>query len=156
MKRRNFLSGVLAAPLALKARFLALFQKRPVEPCGAPLLEEPARRLVQPQSWRGIPLGTKTIPELAKCCPTNVYAAIRQQPKSLTARQRQVVQLLAEGKSMKEAAGVPEAAAAQGTPANTGPTHFFCSLPKGHKGPHMLVNRQVHLTRLSFGPKISA
>ena len=30
----------------------------------------------------------------------------RSQPKSLTARQREVVQLLAEGKSMKEAAGV--------------------------------------------------
>ena len=30
---------------------------------------------------------------------------------------------------------------------------LFCSLPRGHKGPHMLVNRQVKLTPLSFGPK---
>jgi len=37
MKRRNFLSGLPATPLALKARFLALFQKRPVELCGAPI-----------------------------------------------------------------------------------------------------------------------
>ena len=38
MKRRNFLSGLMAAPLALKARVLALFQRRPVELCGAPVL----------------------------------------------------------------------------------------------------------------------
>jgi hypothetical protein len=25
-----------------------------------------------------------------------------------------------------------------------------CSLPHGHKGPHMLVNRQLKLSRLSF------
>ena len=36
MKRRNFLSGLLAAPLALKARLARFFGRRPpVELCGA-------------------------------------------------------------------------------------------------------------------------
>ena len=38
MKRRNFLSGLMASPLALKARVLALFARKPVEPCDVPIL----------------------------------------------------------------------------------------------------------------------
>jgi|SRR5215472_3226239 len=40
MKQRNFLSGLMAAPLALKARILALFARKqlPVELCGAPIV----------------------------------------------------------------------------------------------------------------------
>ena len=37
MERRNFLSGLFASPLALKARFLALFRKRSAEFCVAPM-----------------------------------------------------------------------------------------------------------------------
>jgi hypothetical protein len=127
MKRSNFLSGLMAAPLALKARFLTLFHNRPVEPCGAPILEWYAQQPVHNQ-------------------PRN---------QSLTRRQREVIQLLAEGKSMKEAAGglnlnlVPRTA---GLTCRTARKHiFYCSLPHGHKGPHMLVNRQLQLSRLSFG-----
>ena len=110
MKRRNFISGVLASPLALKARFLALFQKRPVELCGATVLEWSAAQAVQPA--RG---------------------------QSLTPRQREVVQLLSEGKSMKEAAAVlkptPRTVARR-----TDRKHvFYCSLPRGHKGPHTRI-----------------
>jgi hypothetical protein len=137
MKRRNFLSGLLAAALALKARILALFQKRPVELCGAPIFLGAAEQPEQPQpkpaqSWRGVPL-----------------SAARNQ--TLTSRQREVVQLLAEGKSMKEAPGT--LGVEPPTPARQPDRKplLFCSLPRGHKGPHMLVNRQVKLTRLSFG-----
>ena len=38
MKRRNFLSGLMAAPLALKARFLGSFARKPIEQCGARLV----------------------------------------------------------------------------------------------------------------------
>ena len=60
MIRRNFLSGLLAAPLALKARFVQLFGQSPVNPCAAPRF-------------------------------------------MLTDRQRQILQLLAEGKSINKA-----------------------------------------------------
>ena len=135
MKRRNFLSGLFAAPLALKARVLAFLGRKP-EPCGALILEAPEQS--QPQPARSRP-----------------SAASNQSltPRSLTARQREVVQLLAEGKSMKEVAdalGVAPRTVDCGTARKS---LFFCSLPRGHKGPHMLVNRQVKLTRLSFGPK---
>ena len=116
MKRRNFLSGLMAAPVALKARFLALFQKRPVELCGAPILEWSTAR---PQSWRGIPLsGLKPSESLPSEYPATPTAAIRKQPKSLTARQQEIVQMLIAGSSAL----------------------FYCSLPRGHKGPHALLN----------------
>lgn len=82
MKRRNFLSGLMAAPLALKALFLAFFAPR----CGA-------------LPW-----------------------------PMLTPRERQMIQLLSEGKSMKEAVAPQK---------NFRPAH--CSLPRGHKGPHALL-----------------
>jgi len=85
MKLRNFLSGVLASPLALKARFLALFRKRPVELCGALVLG-------------GGPVGTlPSDPRLP----------------------RHLQHLF---------------------PLNDREPPFYCSLPRGHKGPHMLVN----------------
>ena len=60
MKRRDFLSGLLAAPFAWKARLVQLFGQSPVNPCAAPRL-------------------------------------------MLTDRQRQILQLLAEGKSITKA-----------------------------------------------------
>jgi hypothetical protein len=40
MKRRNFLSGLMAAPLAVKARLARFFvPTRCVERCGAPILQ---------------------------------------------------------------------------------------------------------------------
>lgn len=80
MKRRNFLSGLLAAPLALKARLLAFFAPR----CGALL-------------W-------------------------------LTPSQRQMIQILSEGKSMKEAVAPQK---------NFRPARRC--LPRGHQGPHALL-----------------
>lgn len=132
MKRRNFLSGLMAAPLALKARIVQLFARKPVEPCGALILGGPEKPQPKPaRSWR---------------------SAARNQPG--TPRQREVIELLAEGMSMREAAK------AMGlNPVPRPDCHrdrrplLFCSLPRGHKGPHMLVNRQVKLTPLSFGPK---
>jgi len=95
MKRRNFLSGLLASPLALKARLLAFFDRKPFEHCSAPILP----------LW------------LAR-----------------TRRQRQVVELLAEGKSMKEVAGVTVARRTVCNPL------LHCSLPLGHEGPHIWLN----------------
>ena len=103
MKRRNFPSGLMAAPLALKARIAQFFVRKPVEPCGAPIFGELS-----------------------------------------AARPQQVVQLLAEGKSLKEVAlllGVAPRPVAPLTvafhPVHCAPAH--CSLPCGHKGPHVLL-----------------
>lgn len=30
---------------------------------------------------------------------------------------------------------------------------IFCTLPHGHKGPHMFVNRRMQISPLSFGPR---
>jgi len=98
MKRRNFLSGLFVAPVALKARLAQLFACKPVEPCGAPLL--------------GVLVH---------------YKSARNQ--SLTSHQREFLQLMAEGKSLKDALGHPARNRL-----------FFCSLPYGHKGPHMLLD----------------
>ena len=46
MKRRNLLSGLLAAPLALKARLARFFERKPVELCNGPI-RKPVLR-VQP------------------------------------------------------------------------------------------------------------
>ena len=45
MKRRNFLSGFFAAPLALKARLIGLFRQTPVTPQLTPLQLQLARLL---------------------------------------------------------------------------------------------------------------
>lgn len=125
MKRRNFLSGVLASPLALKARFLALFRKRPVELCGAPIL---GRFVHDCQSQS----------QLARTMLTH--------NQSLTARQREIVQLLAEGKSLKELADESQAELAARKAAFQAKTRrqpIRCSRPRGHKGPHVLLNPSV-------------
>ena len=61
MKRRNFLSGLLAAPLALKARLARFFGRKPVEPCSVPMWDgfRPARQLLQ------LMAGSKSINEIA-------------------------------------------------------------------------------------------
>jgi|SRR5215469_6173507 len=105
MKRRNFLSGLMASPLALKARFARFFvRKRPVELCGAP----------------------------------TIFSTLRQQ---------QLVQLLCEGKSLKETADLLKEAAVVLKVApltvelRTEASHpVHCSLPRGHNGPHVLLN----------------
>ena len=118
MKRRNFLSGLMAAPLAVKARVARFFgRKPPTELCGAPILGS-----------------------FAHDCQSQLARTMLTHKQSLTARQREVVQLLAEGKSMKEVAAV------FGLAPRTVDCHrarkplLFCSLPRGHKGPHMLLN----------------
>src|SRR5215469_5715948 len=107
MKRRNFLSGLMTAALALKARFLAFFACKPVEQCDAPILGWSAPRYILIQSLATRPL---------------------------TRRQRQVVELLAAGKSLKEAAGGRVDCHTARNPL------LFCSLPLGHKGPHVWLN----------------
>ena len=117
MQRRNFLSGLMAAPLALKARFARFFVCKPAEPCGAPIFE-------------GL-------------VPNDSYELARNQ--SISPRQRQVVQLLTEGKSLKEVADLLGVAPRPVAPLTVAfhPVHCAparCSLPRGHKGPHMLLN----------------
>ena len=99
MRRRNFLSALLAAPLALKVRYARFYvRKRPVELCGAAvfgaLALAPCRRAL------------------------NDYQTARN--RSLTPRQREVI----EANSFAL--------------AHCQPVH--CSLPRGHKGLHMLLN----------------
>jgi hypothetical protein len=115
MKRGNFLSDVLASPLeTLKARFLAFCALEHYPGlCGAPILGGPVPAGEPVQPLRSEPVGSQPA----------------RYPRSLTARQREVVRLLAEGKSIKEAVGLLK---------QRSPQSFFayCSLPRGHKGPH--------------------
>ena len=115
MKRRNFLSGLMAAPLALKARFARFFVgKRPVERCGAPIFGEFS-----------------------------------------TARHQQFYQLLAEGKSVKQARDILKTAPLTVDPLTLAPRKAGlhdpgCSLPRGHKGPHgLLLNGNASLCPVS-------
>jgi len=123
MKRRNFLSGLMAAPLAVKARVARFFVRTPVEPCSATIVEVP----VDPP-----------------------------RPRALIAYEQRVIQLMNQGKIDDEEARrrVLKLRKAVYRTADRHITRrplFRCSLPRGHKGPHMLVNRHVKLTRLSFG-----
>jgi hypothetical protein len=96
----------MTEPVALKARFVAFCTPElHVEPCGAPILGG----TVQPTR------------------PGSLTA------RSLTARQRKVVELLAEGRSMKEAAILLPRTVDCHTARNP---LLCCSLPRGHKGPH--------------------
>ena len=98
---RNFLSGVLASPLALKTRFLALFRKRPVELCGALVLGgEPVRKL-------------PSDPRLLRRQPAlqHLFPLLDREPP------------------------------------------FLCSLPRGHKGPHMLENPPEYKQRIEAALK---
>jgi hypothetical protein len=110
MKRRNFLSGLMAAPLALKARFLDLFARKHVGPCGA---------LIFGRLLPKVPEYYPPLPDL---------------------------RILAQGKSLTEAMGPPikipphiRRAAAQRM-AKLYSVALHCSLPDGHKDPHMLLN----------------
>jgi len=97
MKRRNFLSVLFAAPLALKARLARLFARKPVEPCGAPILD-----LVGPEPYNDHQRSSEPDPfEL---------------------------QFLAKIKSEQE------------TARREGKLPPHCSLLRGHKGPHVLLN----------------
>ena len=130
MKRRGFISGLMAAPLAVKARIARFFVRKPAgtksavpttELCGAPILG-------------GFVHDCQSQSQLARTMLTH--------KQSLTARQREVIQMLAEGKSLRQAAG----AAGFKLAPRTVDCHtvreplLLCSLPLGHKGPHMLLN----------------
>jgi hypothetical protein len=110
MKRRNFLSGLFAAPLALKARFAQFFVRKPVESCGIAIFSG---------------LGPK-VPGYYQPFPN--------------------LQLLAQGKSLKEASGppikIPPPRARQLLERRMGTVYptARCSLPRGHNGPHGLLN----------------
>ena len=111
MKRRGFLSGLLAAPLALKARFLAFFARKPVELCGAAIFDGLLPRI------------------------SDHYR--RTTPKNC-------LELLAQGKSMEEAAGplIKIAPRAQQALARRMESFYpvaRCPRPRGHKGPHALL-----------------
>jgi len=109
MKRRNFLSGLLAAPLALKARIARFFARKPVELCGAPI-------------FGGFVIGGS-------------YQLSRNQSLA-------TLQLLAEGKPMKEIADgwKVEIASRKAAWLPTRCQPVCCSLPRGHKSPHILLN----------------
>ena len=53
MKRRNFLSGLLAGPLALKARLARFFGRKPVELCNAPIGNRVMWNRADPESPEG-------------------------------------------------------------------------------------------------------
>lgn len=120
MKRRNFLSGLMAAPVAVKARLARFFvPARCVEHCGAAIF--PAPMLPSP------------------------YQRIRNQ--SLRTRQGVVLRLLCAGKIDEEVAHrrllkLNEAMSrnAASEPIRGQPSRFRCSRPRGHKGPHALLN----------------
>jgi len=100
MKRRNFLSGLLAAPLAVKARLARSFVPARAEVFGGVFLR------------------------------SSGYT--RRFPKNF-------LQLVAEGKSLEEAAG-PLIEIAPRKPRKGAFLGPRCSRPLGHKGPHMLLN----------------
>ena len=98
MKRRNFLSGLLAAPLALKARLARFFGRKPAELCNAPVGNHVLRL------QRDLPL------------PKNGRALMR----------------------MMRAGSTPDYTDSVKLSRNFLSVH--CSLPRGHKGPHVLLN----------------
>ena len=69
MKRRNFLSGLLAAPLALKTRLARFVERKPVQVCNAPIGRVELRRQPVPSSgvdvlalMRGQSIPTRLVP----------------------------------------------------------------------------------------------
>ena len=117
MKRRNFLSGLLAAPLALKARLARFFVRKPGELCGAALIH-----VLVPSP----------------------YQFSRNQ--SLRNRQSEILQLMAQGKIDEGVASRQisklneEMSRAAARHRVRKPLGCYCSLPRGHKGPHVLLN----------------
>jgi len=124
MKRRNFLSGLLGAPLALKARLARFFARKrlPVE-LGVPI-------------FGSFVIGDS---EIRQSCVDPQH-------------NQDFMTALAAGESghSLRAALSREAASwkADNEPARSQPVR--CSLPRGHKGPHMLLN-----TPESFSPEES-
>lgn len=123
MKRRNFLSGLLAAPLAFKARLARFFGRKPVELCNAPIGK----------------------PELDTQPDVEGLARLAA--------------VLVGNSSMSPQALVDKWVASASTPFRsertelhgtlfvsgldqpiTDPPSAHCSLPRGHKGPHVLLN----------------
>jgi len=105
MRRRNFLAGLMAAPVAVEARFLAFFARKPVEHCDAAIF------------------GLPKVPEYYQPLPS--------------------LHLLAQGKSLKEATGPPIKIPPHRRQelARRMANHISrCSLPRGHEGPHILLN----------------
>ena len=120
MKRRGFLSGLLAAPLAVNARVTRFFagKRLPVELCGAPI-------------WRGFRQpGTYEL----SC------------NRSLWIRKGEILKLLCAGKIDEEVASRQfselNEAISRNTASHPIPVEapFHCSRPRGHKGPHVLLN----------------
>ena len=80
MKRRNFLSGLMAAPLALKARLVRFFARKPT--------------------------GTKDAVPATELCGAPIFESVT--PKVAEYYQPfPDIHLLAQGKSLKEACGPP-------------------------------------------------
>ena len=110
MKRRNFLSSLLGAPLALKARWAQFFVRKPVELCGAPILNAP----VHPPRTRAIIANQARIMEL-------------------------MAPGIDEGEAHRRILKLIEAYCKVDRHRVRKP-FFYCSRPLGHKGPHMLLN----------------
>ena len=123
MKRRNFLSGLLAAPLALKARFLAFkarfFARKPVEPCGGLIFE-------------GCLIGGSYREEQKVRERMKLFSAEHDDPLTLLAAGQPAEVVLAPWRKFVEELK------SDWQPVRTQP--IFCSLPRGHKGPHVLLN----------------
>jgi hypothetical protein len=115
MKRGNFVSGLLAAPLALKARMLALFQKRPIELCGAPIGNLVLRGKTEIHS----PLGQALIDRWAATTP-NPFTS----PRGKFSQRRQF--------------GRATYITGLDQPFSDQPA-AYCSRPRGHNGPHALL-----------------
>ena len=110
MKRRNFLSGLMAAPLALKARLAQFFVRKPVEGCGFALF------------------GGPKVPEYYQPLPgVQVLAQRLSQGKSMEeAISRPIKIPLHIRQKLERRLG-----------ANR--PYARCSLPRGHKGPHAVL-----------------
>ena len=146
MKRRNFLSGLLAAPLALKARLARFFGRpdlsgsagiprndpKPVELCNAPIGKSVAR--VQPEAAQ-----RQALLERAKCL---LGPALSMQPDVRPACQALVERWVSVSTPFRS-----QRTYHHGELFLTGldqpisnPPSFHCSLPRGHEGPHALLN----------------
>ena len=117
MKRRDFLSGLTAAPLAMKARLARFFARKPVQPCGAPI-------------FGGSVFG-------------GPYQFSRNQ--SLRIRQGEILKLMAAGKidegvASRRISKLREAMSRNAASQPIQAQPFRCSRARGHKGPHMLLN----------------
>lgn len=127
MKRRNFLSGLLAAPLALKARLARFFGRKPVELCNAPIRKPVVRAQPDVRAhltrlaevfWKE---GSSLSPEGQAWVDKGVASA------SLPFRSERI-----ESRGCLMVTGLDQPI--------SNPPSAHCSLPRGHKGPHVLLN----------------